>query len=104
MLQLLVKLTQSMMAERLMFINELQATVLEVCPSLRSRSKSDGCIPPGRHKSVATCLCSPDHLQPGAWDFERAPGLWSHREQGCCRKRFPRERGCNGVPSFLDHR
>ena len=30
MLQLLVKLTQSMMAERLMFINELQATVLEV--------------------------------------------------------------------------
>ncbi len=30
MLQLLVKLTQSMMAERLMFVNELQATVLEV--------------------------------------------------------------------------
>lgn len=33
-LQLLVKLTQSMMVERLKFVDELQATVLEVCPFL----------------------------------------------------------------------
>lgn len=52
MLQLLVKLTQSMMAERLMFINELQATVLEV---RRPRTKCSFNLVPCDPLCVAKC-------------------------------------------------